>query len=260
MSLVSKFTSAFTILLTTTLAAFSFPTVYGDTGLIMTPTAETVGAYNFDLACSYTQVNAAPNAAAILPARLTYGISPNTEIGIFLSESSNNQGNGFDIKGGSLKLIYSKENVLAMQPGLAFGVRVAKQSTDRPDITEAYSVVTKTVFARGDMDSQGYAFRAHAGAAVTTYSGAQGKTFLGPFAAMDYINTSGNTLMVEFLPEQKSSGVFYRRSTISAAIRRPLSDSFEVELGTTRLFGDVASDMAFYGGLNYHYTSNGAQW
>lgn len=239
-----------------TLAAWSIPTLYGDTGLINVPTAEVVQPYEFDFSVAYARMLGDVDETTVLPLRLTFGISPDTEVFAVYAATMTNDAADFEILGGGIKWALSHEDVLAMRPGLAFGVRALSDVNDS-NFTEAYGVVTKTVFARGDWrGDEGYAFRAHAGVAYTRYDTPSDATFISPFVGVEYLSSTGNTLVVDAIAEQEDDDVLYRQGTISASIRRPLSNEFNLELGYTRPYGEAESGNRLYVNFNYHFGDN----
>lgn len=57
-------------------------------------------------------------------------------------------------------------------------------------------------------------------------------------------------MLLDFLPELESNGIVFRKSALSFALRRPLSEEFVIEAGTTQPFGE-GSGGKLYAGLIY---------
>ncbi len=240
-------------LLVASLAAWSFPTLYGDTGLVLMPTADVQPVSSFEGVVDFMKVSGAGKTRAI-PLRLCYGISEHTELALMISEAREAE-KGFDVAGAAVKMVLIDEESYTFIPGVAVGmraIRLKQQGLQTKDVVDGYLVLSKTMLARGDMTEDGFIIRTHAGLASTTYSGGATGSFIGPFGGASYLSASGNFVGLEFMPAQKSGATTLRENTISAVLRRPLSDNFFIEVGTTRPFGMGASNTAF-AGIMYRY-------
>lgn len=238
------------------MAGWSFPTIYGDTGLVLVPTADVTPENFVTLGLNYTRLSEDAGDPVVYPLRLTYGASGNTEMFLTVAESpADTAEGGFDAFGGGFKVALLKENLQKNVPGVAFGARILKLSgaVDATNI-EGYGAVTKTLLRRADMtDENGWALRAHLTGFFTRYDGdLPADDFLSFGAGVSYNNFDGTSVVVDYISEQKSGGVTYRDSEISAAVRRPLSPEFLLELGTTQPYG-VGNGGDLYAGLLYQW-------
>lgn len=249
MTVQKRLLSVALVLCATALTSWSVPSFYGETGLVQIPTAEITPTFDFDVALGYANTLAGDDEISIYPLRVNYGLAPQVEVSAFYADSLT--GGGAAITGGGVKWRFLTEDVLDFQPGAALGVRTVRDIND-VNQTDVYGVVTKTIFARGNWDEVGYAFRAHAGITYTTYSGALDADFYSPFLGLEYMNSNGTSVIVDALAEQKD-GFVYRAQTISGALRQPISENFVLDLGSTRAFGDPNNSNTLYLSMNYHY-------
>lgn len=245
-------------LLAVSLAAWSFPTLYGETGLVLIPTADVLPMATFEGAVDYVNVTGAAKTRAI-PVRLTFGFADHTEVALMVSESREGD-RGFDLTGGAVKMALLDEEDYTYIPGVAVGLHAARfkeAGKENIDVVDGYLVLSKAVLSRGTLDEGGFVIRAHAGIGSTTYSGGASGSFFAPFGGMSYYNGNGNFMSLELLPGAKKGGVTLRQTTLSAVMRRPLSDNFFLEVGMTRPFGgspfnQPGSNTAF-AGIMYRY-------
>ncbi|MHB9024275.1 MAG: hypothetical protein ACYC7E_08875 [Armatimonadota bacterium] len=242
-----------TLIVAGTVAGLSYPTLYGDTGLVLTPTADIIPLANFAAAVNVTRQNLPPDTATAIPVRLVYGASNRTEFALFFSEPTNKSDGGFGVAGGGVKLALLPESIDRRAPGIALGARLytLKSPIDR-DVVEGYAVFSKTLLMSGDLEEHGFVFRFHGGVSYSQYSGVVDGEFFSPFFGLSYASVEGNSLVIDYVPSQSEGITTFRESTISGALRRRLSPNFWIELGTTKPFG-LGADNSYYAGLLYRY-------
>ena len=232
-------------------AAWCYPTLYGDTGLVLVPTADTMPVTYFELAANYISVS----GARMYPVRLSYGASDNTEMFVLINESkSHTSQGGFDALGGGFKVALLQEDLTTNVPGIAFGARLVElRGAVSRRIAEGYLVASKTLLKKSDaLDETGWTIRIHGCGLFTRYSGGVSENFFTAAGGVSYNNFDGTSVVVDFVPRQESNGIVFRKTGISAAFRRPLSEEFMAELGTTQPFG-VGSGGSLYVGILYRY-------
>ncbi len=78
MTFLMRLVSIVALVLVAAVTSWSFPTIYGDTGLVQVPTADVVPYTVLDISANYTQPNIT-GKFNLYPLRLTYGVGPNTE-------------------------------------------------------------------------------------------------------------------------------------------------------------------------------------
>jgi len=237
-------------------ASWSFPTLYGDTGLVLVPTADTLQDTFVSVAGNYAEVKTENGGRAIIyPVRFLYGGSDNLELFVTLSESSTSRAEGgFDVLGGGFKVALIQENLATDRPGIAVGARMYQTSgfIDKR-VLDAYVVGSKTVFKTSDiLDQSGYTFRAHLAGFFSRQTGGNlpDENFYSAAAGVSYNNFNGTSVVVDYVPELTSHNLTYRKAALSFALRRPLSQNFAIEAGTTQPFGE-GSGGKLYAGLLY---------
>jgi hypothetical protein len=243
----------FTLLIATALCGWSYPTIYGDTGLVLSPTADTIPAYNADFAVDYARidVNGTGEGATTIPVRLNYGVTPSAEIFAFFAEGKNDVAIENFGGGAKINLVHQHDGE-KWNPGLALGVRIDRQQGVRnTTISDVYAVSSATLFKFSDpYEEKGYRVRAHAGLEYVNFTGDLENDFVSGFAGLSYESNGGGSAVIEFLPSLEDNGFTFRESTVSGALRFPLSREFSLEMGGTRPF--ATGDMSFYGGILYH--------
>ena len=244
-------------LLAAILAGWCYPSLYGDTGLVVMPTADIIPNTYYDLAINYAHFPDTYGGSTVYPLRLTYGASDNAELSILLANPTHNADSP-DALGGTVKLSIAKEDPYLGHPGLAIGARVFRlhnlpgDAKDR-SVVDAYAAVSKRLFGNTDtIAGQGYAVRMHVTVDGTTYSGDETGSFVSGAVGISYQTSSGSNIVADFVPLQKKNGITFRSSAISAAIRYPLSDHFLFELGEAQLFG-LGDSNSLYAGILYRY-------
>lgn len=252
MTTLLRLLSVATLVVVAAITAWSYPTIYGDTGLVLTPTADVTPYTHVNLAANYTQVKTEGVTFNLFPIRLSYGVGSNVELFVLSTQASGNKEGEINAVGGGAKIALLKEELNSRVPGWAVGVRAVRFRSDqtRNDF-EAYTVVSKALLSRGNLIDDGFILRVHAGASYSSYSGDVQKNFLSMFAGLSFRQANGNALAIDFVPAQKADGVTYRNATISAAFRHPLSENFWMEIGTTKPYGIGQSTI--YTGVTYHF-------
>jgi hypothetical protein len=245
-------------LLAAALATWAFPTLFADTGIVMAPIADVQQEATVELAVDFLPMKTPAGNTVSFPIRLIYGLGTNFEIGVLYSEAKDNI-KGVNVYGGAVKMSLIDETLYGKNPGVAVGLRAYREkgvTAGELTAAEGYLAVSKLLLVQGDNVEEGFTIRAHSGLIYTSYSGAVTANFIKPYLGISYMSAHNNSVSVEYLPEQKSGAMMLREATISAAIRRPLSDHFWLEVGTTRAFGLGDSNVA-YGGIIYRYSDNG---
>lgn len=245
-----------TVLIAAMAAVWSYPTLYGDTGLILVPTADTLNDTYIEFAADYTKASTDLGDVTLYPLRLTYGASDNNELFVVAAttNASSSKG-GFDILGGGFKVSFIKEDLLTGKPGLAVGARAVqfRGAIDTREI-DGYAVVSKTIYKKSDvLDEEGYTFRGHLAAFFNRYTGTPGEeNFWSLAGGVSYTNFNGTSVAIDYVPKLESRGILFRDSEISFVLRRPLSDEFFIEAGATEPFGQGGGGNV-YAGLLYRW-------
>lgn len=237
-----------TLTLIAALAAWCYPTLYGDTGLVQVPTSDVVPYTFLSIAINYTEPdNTLPGTQGrfnIFPTRITYGVGTGSEMSFFDSIATGTGNSKFNVIGGGLKCQILKEDPFASMPGVAFGARAYRMEmpTER-DVVEAYGVVSKTLLASDNLIDKGFAIRAHLGASYTNFSGDVKANCPSFFVGVSYKQASGVIVDVDYLPKLQSDGEVLRSSTASVAVRYPFSEDSSFEIGTTKAYGSDQSSI-----------------
>lgn len=232
-------------------AVQAYPTISGDTGLVLMPTAEVMPFTHFDIAIDYAQFSSETgNGAAILPIRLVYGIANGVELSGNLTPKADN---GFDSVGVNGKVLLANEDLRTHLPALAVGARYLRMQGDLDqEIVNADAVASTSLFTMGDEITGGYKIRGHLGIEYTRFDRAGVITnFTAPMAGLSYEGFSGTSFVVDYLPALKDHGTTFRRSTVSGAMRFQMTDELTIEAGATRPFEQ--GKFFVFAGINYHY-------
>lgn len=240
------------VLVVAAIAGRSYPTLYGDSGLVQVPSAAVMPLTFVDVTINYANIRENGAKHIIYPLRLTYGASDNTELFVMLSESIGSD--GFDAKGGGLKVRLFPEDLYAKTMGMAIGGRIyTVQGSRSRTVTDAYAVASKPLISYVDpIDDKSYNIRLHGAVNFTRYTGEVSDNFFGLMGGISYQHADGTMIVADFVPKQESHGVLVRKAALSMAFRRPISESFMAEIGTAQLFsiGDTGN---LYVGINYRY-------
>ena len=234
----------------------SYPTLYGETGLVLVPTADTIPDTFVELALNYATAETPGGDAILFPARLLYGASDNNELFIIFAESiTDTADGGFDTLGAGFKVSLKKEDLFTQAPGFAFGARLyQKHGFTSQRALEAYAVASKILLKRTDLiDDSGYTFRGHLAGFFSRFTGDPAEeNFWSLAAGFSYENFNGTAVVIDYVPKLESNGVMFRDAELSFAVRRALSREFFIEAGTTQPFNE-GSGGNIYAGLLYRW-------
>jgi len=237
------------------LMSWSYPSLYGDTGLVVMPTADIIPNTYYDLSVNYARFPDNVGGSTTYPVRLTYGASDNAELAFMLGNSTHP--GSPQVMGGTFKLSITKEDPYLNQPGLALGARIYRirdlpGNTDR-SVVDGYGVISKRLFGHTDsITEQGFVLRGHVAVTATAFSGDQTGTFISGAIGFSYQNANGSNIVADYSPLLKKDGLTFRASSVNAAIRYPLSDHFMFELGEAQLYG-LGDQGTLYAGILYRY-------
>jgi hypothetical protein len=233
-------------------AVWASPTFFGDTGLVLAPTADVLPYTHMQFSGTYTRLSDGTNEVKAFPVTLTYGASNNSELSVSFAEASDDSGHGADVKSLGAKVNILTEDFVGQRPGLAAGIRVAKFGSGQFDhsVSDAYFVASKALFLQDDGIEAGFAVRAHLGLGYTSYSGGTSSKFTSVFGGVSFKSRSGHAVIFEILPEHKDGAQVYRERTMSASIRHPLSENFVLEIGNTRPYS--YGDETYFAKIIYH--------
>ncbi|HEY3376655.1 MAG TPA: hypothetical protein VGL77_04090 [Armatimonadota bacterium] len=231
---------------------WAYPTLYGDTGLVEVPTADTLQNQNFDFAVDYTQAGTSDAGVrtTLLPIRLDYAVVPNAEVFAFYAHPTTK--GAFRALGGGAKIRLIEESKIGYKPSIAVGGRVIDVSQGiEANITNVYAVASVPVFRFGSPYEPQYRIRLHAGVEYLRYSKNLDGSFTRPFAGVSFEAANNTAAVVEFQPKLEKDGIVFRPSTVSGALRFPLTPGLYMEFGATRPYGFGDSQVS--AGLLYHF-------
>lgn len=250
MSQFRVFSALFALVLAAGLCGWAYPTLFGDTGLVQVPTADTMPQMNFEVGAHYTNIGSGATTSAAYPIRIDYGIAKGTEVfGLYAPAASSKM---YDAMGGGVKINLLSEDSLQTIPGISIGARVVHFSrTMDQNYINVYATSSTTIYRMGDYYTNGYRVRAHVGAEFYRFSGDLTHNFVSGFAGLSFESTKGASIVVDYLPQMADDGVIYRDSSLSAAVRFPFATTFAAEVGMTRPF--LNSSSTLYAGFSYHY-------
>lgn len=245
-------------LLAAGLSTWAFPTLFGDTGMVLAPTADAQEAATLQLTADYMPMKTAAGNTVTYPIRLIYGMGSNFELGVLYSEVKDST-KGVNVAGASAKMALLNETLVSKLPGVAVGIRAYREkgkAAGQLTVTEAYGAVSKIILARGNNIDEGFNLRAHTGIIYTSYSDAASAHFVKPYLGITYSTPNKSSLAIEYLPEQKDGAMTLRENVFSGALRLPLSSHFWLQVGTTRPFGIGTTNVAF-AGVVYRFADDG---
>lgn len=234
-----------------TLIGWSYPTISGDSGLVLAPTADVMPLMNLELAFDYNRFEVGTSSATAFPVRLTYGIAPNLELfGVYADANDNH---GYDVMGGGIKAQLVKGTGAEFSPSLAIGARMLRfdKAIER-NIETAYLVSSASLYNQDNYPHDGYQLRAHLGVAFDRFSGdVADNDFFTPFIGGSYESVGGSSFVVDYLPRLDNGTTVYRQSSLSAAVRIPISNILVLQIGGGRPFGVGNTSLSL--GIMYHY-------
>ena len=250
MTVLTRLLAVVALFTTLSLSGWSYPTLFGDTGLMLVPSADTMPYSFFQLGIDYAKIMDDAGDSINYPIRLTYGIAENIELFAVVAESQGNAVSGTNATGGGVKMSINDEHLYQTAPGIAVGARAVhyKRTAGDLDQIEAYLVASKILLAQGDVLGEGFFLRAHAVLSYTNYSGAHQGDFISGSAGLNYVTANGNSLVLEFIPEHEN----IRDATLSGALRIHLSPNFWLQVATTRPFG-LGDDQSYSLGMMYQF-------
>lgn len=237
------------------IACWAFPTLFGDSGVVLTPTADVERVYTYSLALGATQqsVDGGPSATAY-PIRLDYGVIPGAELFLFFS-GTQDRDIGYDAFGGGGKIRLTNPKPGSGIPAIATGVRVTRvQNNIKLDLTDVYAVASTPMYRFQKTDRDGSQIRGHLGVEYISFSNDLDGNFIRPFASLSYEGYGGSSAAIEYLPGISSDGITFREETVSGVIRFPLTTGLFLEAGATRPYG--IGDSSIFGSLIYRYGDN----
>jgi len=242
-----------------TAAAWSFPTMFGDTGLVLSPTADTLQNMHIDAMINVTRLATSSGKDTLaVPMRICYGATDSLEFSGVFSESHGpaDISQAVSITGLGAKFALSKELLGRGTPGVALGGRFYRITSDAStDNLEGYCVVSKVLYGKGDMVTEGFVVRGHGGLLYRdVLQDNSSMHSLSPFLGLSYKNVNGTSIVGEYLPSASdmSSSTKLRPSSFSVSFRQPISGNFTAEMGITRAFG-LANTTSYNVGLLYHF-------
>ena len=233
----------------TALSAHAYPTLYGDSGLVIIPTADVMPFTQFDIASDYTRFSSQGQSTTALPLRVDYGIARGAEI--FASYAPTSE-KGFEEFGAGTKVFLVNENFDKHIPAISVGARFNHiKDVSTFDVLNGYVVASATLFRYRNFEPDSYRIRGHLGLEYLRYNLNGATTFANAFVGVSYEGSSGVTVALEYLPRLRDNGVIFRESSVSGLIRFPLSEDFTLEFGSTRPYN--RGDNSIFAGVNYHY-------
>jgi hypothetical protein len=231
----------------------------GSTGLVQTPTADTVGAGVINIAVDYAVAEALGYDYTIYPARLTYGLGK-AELGVSYGQAM------FDVSfpdvtvwtySGKFQLLSETET----RPSFAIGADYTTMDTDFffPEDAKQlsiYAVATKTLTAP---DAEGPVCVGNLGLSYDKYQDwffayGSDETFLSPFIGLS-VRNGGTCLDLEYKWANNKFGYPYAYGIASAALRQKLSGNLSAQIGVTNRRA-LSNHPKFFGGLALSFGGN----
>jgi hypothetical protein len=243
-------------------SAWAYPSFYGDTGLALTPTAETTRPADFYFGWMSTYTDVTGEQVHLTPYRFNMGTGASSEFAAFISKSEGDA--AVDYLGGAIKVQVSNEGSSKLLPSVAAGIRyTGPREGGTGQVLEAYGVVTKTLITRAGArpNDPGTKIQAHGGIAYRIFTEgytpmggaplADDVTFVVPFAGVSFSGNDGSQIGFDFVPEQSDEHGTFTKRTLSAVARLPIADSLILELGATRPYGEGESQTSYIGATYY---------
>jgi len=224
------------------------PSHLGPTGIVGTPTADVVGARQYDVAADYVEWDSDVKS---WPIRLVAGVADKLEVGVGYTKWSD--GGSIKITPVNVKAVVAPES--GSSPAVAVGAGYGKIK-DGVDIkiTTLYAVATKTLSEAEDnyYDEGGMrgTVRGSLGIMYNKYSNGGSDSYTEPFASLEYLTPNGNTtLAVEYKTKENDMD-----AVSSLLVRHMVTPNTWVQLGWTNSFYSLGwDDHELFLGIGYRF-------
>lgn len=224
------------------------PSHLGPTGIVGTPTADVVGARQYDVAVDYVKWDMFGTDVKCWPIRLLAGISDKVEVGIGYSKWKDG-GASMKITPVNVKAVVVPESETS--PAVALGAAYGKlKDGGALKITTFYAVATKTLSQAEDEYYDGGTLRGSLGLMYNKYKDGGSDSYTEPFVSLEYLTPEGaTTLAIEY---KTAEGGMDPVSSLLA--RHMLTPNMWVQAGLTDAFYTLASeDHEFFIGVGYRW-------
>jgi len=227
------------------------PSHLGPTGVVATPTADVVGARQYDVAVDYIKWDEFGEDVKSWPIRLLVGVSDKVEAGVGYTSWKNSAPTMKIIPfHGKVMIVPESEKAPAVAIGAGYGRFKDPQFlnpafTDDLKVTTVYAVATKTltkapeegVVERGIKGM----VRGSLGLMYNKYGNSVSDSATKPFASLEYIAPNGNTtLAVEYKLKEKIPGL-KDKALSSVVVRHMFSANVWAQIGLTNVWYTVAN-------------------
>ncbi|MEI6519111.1 MAG: hypothetical protein WCO98_03605 [bacterium] len=211
------------------LAAYAYPTLNGDTGLMQIPTADAIPITGFQIAGDIIDLKTDNG----MPMRLTVGKKNDMEVFITYF----NQNGGAKLLGGGMKKVLWEEIPGVTSSAIAVGARSLKNDNTGVNAVELYAVGSKIIMGEKFAAYGSAPLRGHLGLMVSRFSGAGSSTTFSAFGGVSISTKNGDSFMLDYMPEIKGKAVTYRNDSLSAAVRLKAGDNLWLQAGNSNPFG-----------------------
>jgi len=247
--------------------AVAAPSHLGPTGVVATPTADVVGARQYDVAVDYIKWDEFGEDVKSWPIRLLAGVSDKVEVGVGYTQWQDSAPTmkivPFNVK---VMIGSESEKAPAVAIGAAYGTFKDAQLlnplfTDDVKVTTVYAVATKTltkapeegVVERGIKGT----VRGSLGVMYNKYQDSTAGSATKPFASLEYTTPNGNTtLAVEYKVKEKITDL-KDKALSSVVVRHMFSPEVWGQIGLTNAWYTVANPDCgkheFFIGVGYRW-------
>jgi hypothetical protein len=242
------------------------PSHLGPTGVVATPTADVIGAQQFDVAVDYVRWKNFGERVTSWPVRVVAGLSDRVEVGVGYT-SWKDSGPTMKIVPVNAKALIVPEsgNSPAIAVGAAYGVFKDAQLlnplfTGDVKVTTVYAVATKTLSkAEGDEEvGVKGTMRGSLGVMYNRYRDSTDGSATKPFVSLDYTTPNGKTTVAaEYKLKERISGL-KERALSSVVLRHMFSGNVWAQVGVTNAWYTTAhpdcGKHEWFVGVGYHWT------
>jgi len=228
-------------------AAAAAPSHLGPTGIVGTPTADVVGARQYDVAVDYVKWEGDIKS---WPIRLVTGVSDKVEVGIGYSKWKDT-GVSMKVVPINVKAVVVPES--ESSPAVAVGAAYGKlKDGSTLKVTTLYAVATKTLTKAEDdyEDSARGTVRGSLGLMYNKYKDGGSDSYTEPFVSLEYMTPGGaTTLAIEYKTAEGGMD-----PVSSLLVRHTVTPNMWVQAGLTdAVYTMTDNDHEFFIGFGYRW-------
>ena len=242
-------------------AASAAPSHLGPTGIVATPTADVVGARQYDVAVDYVKWDTPAGHVKCWPTRLLAGVSDKVEAGVGYVRWEDST---FSMKVVpiNVKAVVVPEDETS--PAVALGAAYGRyKAIGEVKVTTLYAVATKTL---SEAEAKG-TIHGSLGLMYNRYKDSDSDSATKPFVSLEYTTAGGaTTVAVEYKPKEDVGflGSLARDAVSSLVVRHMVTPDAWAETGLTNAWhtfcNPVDGDHEWFIGVGYRWVSEPEEW